>query len=355
MAATPPPKSPAMECPDAPFWPAKYEHPREVRRSTRIAAGKQSTGEPSTPGGGGSEQSTPPPTVRKDKTVARNLFGAESFQTPMKKKQGMPHTPASISQSAKAASRISKFSLDQRPDNQITIFEDTNARLPVPIGEDEDDVFKTATISKRRKTTTVQFQAPTDDGMMVVQRGRKTFKKFEEQAVFTGPMPRKNLFANYPRPVKAVAMDTFGVDTAVQPVATDDEETEREETPEPPVRNVRFLEAEPTTSVAIAQSPAKSKPKTPRRSARSTVEIETSFLTPPATLQRDHTVSFDDLDSASQRSSVKRKLSYTSPATPEATPAKKRTKGNNGAGVSRDEDVFESPRPRRVAIPKSRV
>ncbi|KAF3909345.1 hypothetical protein AA313_de0200094 [Arthrobotrys entomopaga] len=353
MAATPPPKSPAMECPDAPFWPAKYEHPREVRRSTRIAAGKQHAGEPSTPGGG-SEQSTPPPTVRKDKTVARNLFGAESFQTPMKKKQGMPHTPASVSQSAKAASRISKFSLDQRSDNQITIFEDSNARIPVPIGDGEDDVFKTANVSKRRKVTTAQFQAPTDDGMMVVQRGRKTFKKFEEPAVFTGPMPRKNLFANYPRPAGATPMDHGSSETAVQPVATDDEETEREETPEPPVRNVRFVESEAAASVTVVSSPVKSKPKTPRRGTRSTVDIETSFLTPPATLQRDHTASFDDLDS-SHRTSVKRKLSYTSPATPEATPAKKRTKGNSGSGIARDEDVFESPRPRRVAIPKSRV
>ncbi|EPS38758.1 hypothetical protein H072_7490 [Dactylellina haptotyla CBS 200.50] len=361
MASTPPPRSPVLDCPDAPLWPAKYEQPREApRRSNRIA--RQSTGEPTTPGH--DDRSTPPPTTRKDKSVAKSTFGA-GLQTPMKKKSGMPHTPASLSQSAKAASRISKFSLDQRADNQITIFEDSNARIPGPIGEEEDDIFKTSNATKRRRTApVVEFQPPTNEGMMVTQRGRKHFKKFDEAPVFSGPMPRKNLFANFPRPSKARVADPIPSDPQDNPIATDDEETEREETPEPPTRNVRFLEAEKETTITsasslVTSSPVKAvaKPKTPRRGARSTVEIDTSFLTPPATIQRDHTSSFESVGSSFERSSVKRKLSYTGPATPEATPAKKRTKVNAGASpvTPRDDDVFASGRPRRAAIGKTRV
>ncbi|KAF3917854.1 hypothetical protein ABW20_dc0106406 [Dactylellina cionopaga] len=352
MASTPPPQSPTLDCPGAPLWPAKYEHPREVRRSTRIAAGKQSTGEPSTPGR--DDRTTPPPTIKKDKAISRSLFtaGESSLQTPMKKKSGIPRTPSSLNQSAKTASRISKFSLDQRSDNQITIFEDSNARIPGPIGEEEDDIFKTEHSPKRRKTTSaVQFQPPNDEGMVVVQRGRKTYRKFEETPVFSGPLPRKNLFANFPKPVKTAAAPPSPTPAQISDIVTDDEETEREDSPEPAARNVRFLEVEPETTTAtptVINSPVKAaKPKTPRRGTRSTVDISTTFLTPPATIQREHTASFESVDSSIERSSVKRKLSYSGPATPEATPAKKRSKANSGSGISRDDDIFESSRTRR--------
>ncbi|KAF3918343.1 hypothetical protein ABW21_db0207411 [Orbilia brochopaga] len=367
MTTTPPPKSPT-ECPPAPLWPAKFEHPREVRRSSRIAAGKQAAGgEPSTPTR--DAHTTPPPTIKKDKKHARGAAHKDStghhpLQTPMKKKSGMPATPGSLHRSAKTASRISKFSLDQRGDTEITIFEDISARVPKSIGDDEDDIFK-ASSAKRRKTASsaasVEYTPPNTEGMVVVQRGRKIFKKFEEPSIFTGPMPRKNLFANYPKPVKAAPAAPEVADNGV--LATDDEETEREESPEPPTRNVRFLEAEiqasettTTTTTAVMNTPAKAtrvQNKTPRRTPKTSVEIETSFLTPPATIQRDDTTSsFGSLGGSFERSSVKRKLSYSGPATPEATPAKKRSKidGDAGIGTPRDDDVFgPSTRPRRGA------
>ncbi|KAK6347176.1 hypothetical protein TWF696_007252 [Orbilia brochopaga] len=369
MTSTPPPTSPA-DCPPAPLWPAKFDHPREVRRSSRIAAGKQAAGgEPSTPTR--DARATPPPTIKKDKKHARGVHSKDStghhpLQTPMKKKLGAPATPGSL-HSAKAASRISKFSLDQRSDNQITIFEDISARVPNPIGDDEDDIFKASSAAKRRKTTdssaaSVEFKPPTNDGMVVVQRGRKIFKKFEEPSVFTGPMPRKNLFGNFPKPVKATSPVAEPVDN--DNLATDDEETEREDSPEPPTRNVRFLEAEiqtettTTATSAVMNTPAKAtrvQTKTPRRTPKTSVEIETSFLTPPATIQRDDTTSsFGSLSGSFERSSVKRKLSYSGPATPEATPAKKRSKISAGIGTPRDDDVFESSTRTRRGAGKAR-
>ncbi|KAJ6256709.1 hypothetical protein Dda_8575 [Drechslerella dactyloides] len=346
MTSTPPPRSP-KECPPAPLWPAKYEHPREVRRSSRIAAGKQAAGqEPSTPTR--DARTTPPPTAKRDKKHSR---ATSHLQTPMKKKSNLPATPSTVQRSAKTASRISKFSLDQRSDSKIMIFEDISARVPDPIGDDEDDIFKASSPKRRKTDSEAEFQPPTTDGMVVVQRGRKSFKKFEEPSVFTGPMPRKNLFGNYPRPAKA-APPPAPVDSG--PLATDDEETEREDSPEPPTRNVRFVEAETstTTTTTVMNTPAKAtrvQHKTPRRTPKSSVEIETSFLTPPATIQRDDTSSsFGSLGGSFERSSVKRKLSYSGPATPEATPAKKRSKISAGIGTPRDDDVFgPSTRTRR--------
>ncbi|KAF3938001.1 hypothetical protein ABW19_dt0207704 [Dactylella cylindrospora] len=357
MAATPPPHSPV--CPPTPMWPAKYEHPREVRRSSRIAAGKPSlTAEPSTPTF--SDRSTPPPTVKKDK-AARNLFGTSgtnmndgfasnstSMQTPKKKKTDAPQTPASLHRSAKTASRLQKFSLDQRNDNPITIFEDSKDRIPGPIKETEDDIFKPSDRAKRRKVNAPAAARnepdPSEDGMMVIQRGRRTYKKFEDAGMFTDPMPRKKLFTELIPAAPAVQAQ------APAPVDTDDEETEREESPEPPVRNVRFIDVTTsavTSSVSeVMKTPAKAtKSKAAFRTPKSAVEISnTSFLTPPATIQREEVnSSFEDGESHG-RSSVKRKLSYTGPATPEATPAKKRSKlgASSGTGTPRDEDVFSS-------------
>ncbi|EWC43805.1 hypothetical protein DRE_07314 [Drechslerella stenobrocha 248] len=365
MASTPPPRSP-VDCPPAPLWPAKYEHPREVRRSSRIAAGKNHSAEPSTPTK--DSRATPPPTQRKDKRLSRNLFAtnasssasasSSSLQTPTKKKSAAPQTPSSIRQSAKAASRISKFSLDQRSDHEIMIFEDVSARIPRPVGDDEDDIFKASSSAKRRKTVVdsptepAEFQPPTADGMIVVQRGRKSFKKFEEPSPFTGPMPRKNLFGSYAKPTKA-APSLPAAPANDSNLATDDEETEREDSPEPVARNVRFVEAEtqaaiPSTSTVMntPRKASKAQNKTPRRTPKSSVQIDTSFLTPPATIQRDDVGSSFESTASLDRTSIKRKLSYSGPSTPEATPAKKRSKISAGIGTPHDDDVFES-RPRR--------
>ncbi|KAK6349170.1 hypothetical protein TWF730_009921 [Orbilia blumenaviensis] len=372
MAATPPPRSP-IECPGAPLWPAKYEQPHEVRRSTRIAAaGQKSKGEPSTPRR--DHRITPPPTAKKDKSTAgRNLFGGNAPQTPMKKKSAMPATPVSVAKSAKAASLISKFSLDQRSDNPITIFEDSNARLPEAIGDHEDDIFKTEKESKRRKVTiSDEFVPPTSEGMFVVQRGRRMWKAFEETSVFEGPPPRKNLFANYPKVSKAKAQAQAQVQAEVPmpedtlpPLATDDEETEREDSPEPSTRIVRFQEAgikaSPSASTVSTSTTTRSvatpkKPRTPRH-AKKGIDIDTAFMTPPETLGRVHTIDIGDTGNSS-RTAVKRKLSYAAAglATPEATPAKKRGKAASGAPIPRTDDPFaSSPTRTRRGSGKSRV
>ncbi|KAF3164578.1 hypothetical protein TWF225_001642 [Orbilia oligospora] len=369
MATTPPPRSP-IECPGAPLWPAKYEQPHEVRRSGRLASQKPK-GEPSTPRR--DQRITPPPTAKKDKSVGRSLSGANAPQTPLKKKAVMPVTPVSVAKkSAKAASLISKFSLDQRSDNPIAIFEDSNARLPEAIGEDEDDVFKgDEKETKPSKVAPVEeFTEPNEEGMMVVQRGRRTWKKFEENPIFTGPLPRKNLFANYPKVSKKKAQAPMPEDT-LAPLATDDEETEREDSPEPSGRIVRFEETKTkvstsvstsvtttsvTTSRAIATPVSVKKPKTPRH-VKKDVTIDTAFMTPPETLGRVHTIDVDAAESAG-RNTVKRKLSYatTGPATPEATPAKKRGKAASGASVPRTDDPFaSSPTRARRSSGKPRV
>lgn len=365
MATTPPPRSP-IECPGAPLWPAKYEQPREVRRSGRLAASQKNKGEPSTPRR--DQRITPPPSTKKDKSVGRSLSGANAPQTPMKKKAAMPVTPVSVvKKSAKAASLISKFSLDQRSDNPIAIFEDSNARLPEAIGEGEDDIFKgDEKESKRRKVAIAEdLPEPTDEGMMVVQRGRRMWKKFDEGPVFSGPPPRKNLFANYPRVAKNKAEVPMPEDT-LAPLATDDEETEREDSPEPNGRIVRFQETESNVSTsvstavtaprAIATPVSAKKPKTPRQ-AKKEVAIDTAFMTPPETLGRVQTIDVETTESAG-RNMVKRKLSYAAagPATPEATPAKKRGKAASGASIPRTDNPFApSPTRTRRSGGKSRV
>ncbi|KAK6512386.1 hypothetical protein TWF481_001272 [Arthrobotrys musiformis] len=374
MATTPPPRSP-VECPGAPLWPAKFEQPHEVRRSSRLAAaGQKSKGEPSTPRR--DQRITPPPTTRKDKSVGRNLFGAHATntpQTPLKKKAVLPVTPVSVAKkSAKAASLISKFSLDQRSDNPITIFEDSNARLPEAIGDDEDDIFKGDSDTKSEKVKSLEeFVEPTDEGMVVVQRGRRTWRTFDEAPVFTGPPPRKNLFANYPKVSKSKSAAAPMPEDTLAPLATDDEETEREDSPEPTARIVRFQETKikgpssvstsvTTATVAsprsIATPASVRKPKTPRH-AKKDVAIDTAFMTPPETLGRIQTVDVEAGESSS-RNTVKRKLSYAAagPATPEATPAKKRGKAVSGAAVPRSENPFApSPTRARRAGGKSRV
>ncbi|KAK6333188.1 hypothetical protein TWF718_011011 [Orbilia javanica] len=361
MASTPPPRSP-IECPGAPLWPAKYEQPHEVRRSGRLAASQKNKGEPSTPRR--DQRITPPPTTKKEKSVARNIgvSGASAPQTPMKKKAAMPVTPVSVAKkSAKAASLISKFSLDQRSDNPIAIFEDSNARLPEAIGEDEDDIFKNdEEETKRRKVDSPEkFSEPTDEGMMVVQRGRTMWKKFDEAPIFSGPLPRKNLFANHPRVAKNKAEVPMPEDT-LPPLATDDEETEREDSPEPSGRIVRFQETKTKASISvdtsvdtaaaprsIATPVSVKKPKTPRH-AKKDVAIDTAFMTPPETLGRIQTVDVGTPES-SGRNTVKRKLSYAAaaPATPEATPAKKRGKAASGAPLPRTDNPF-APSPTRT-------
>lgn len=189
------------------------------------------------------------------------------------------------------------------------------------------------------------------------------WKKFDEAPVFSGPPPRKNLFANYPRASKAKAEAPMPEDT-LAPVATDDEETEREDSPEPETRIVRFQEAETkvttsvstTTTRAIATPVSVKKPKTPRH-AKKEVTIDTAFLTPPETLGRVQSIDVGATES-SGRNTVKRKLSYAAagPATPEATPAKKRGKAATGTAIPRSDDPFaSSPTRTRRSGGKSRV